>query len=227
MRRPRTLARSLGADAIVAAIAVVTPIAASAQRAMLDGAWMQLSGERPQVELTPAGQAAAADYVPLRDDPDLRCEPASITNVIGIPDPPFEIRLHDDYVEINHEYMDVRRRVPLDEELNATDAPYTARDYPHLGRSAGRYDGDTLVIQTENVEAGFADTLRQMYPQSTQMRTEERYRAEGDSLYVDITHTDPVNYLEPFTMSFEFFRVDFEILEFGCDPEAANYDDRL
>ena len=66
-----------------------------------------------------------------------------------------------------------------------------------------------------------------MYPQSAQMRTEERYRAEGDSLYVDITHTDPVLYSEPFTMNFEFFRVDFEILEFGCTVDAANYDDRL
>lgn len=227
MRRARTLVRALRADAILVAIAILTPFAASAQREMLDGVWMQLSGDRPPVELTPVGQASAADYNPLLDDPDLRCQPASITNVIGIPDPPFEIRLFDDYVEINHEYMDVRRSVPVDGELNATDAPYTAPEYPHLGRSAGRYDGDTLVIQTENVEAGFVDTLRQMYPQSIQMRTEERYRADGDSLFVDISHSDPVNYLEPFTMSFEFFRVDFEILEFGCNPEAANYDDRL
>jgi len=28
-------------------------------------------------------------------------------------------------------------------------------------------------------------------------------------------------------MRFDFFRVDFEILEFGCTVDAANYDDRL
>ena len=59
------------------------------------------------------------------------------------------------------------------------------------------------------------------------MRMEERFRAEGDLLYVDILHTDPVNYTDSFTMSFEFFRVDFEILEFGCTVDAANYDHRL
>ena len=227
MRRTGTIVRDARAGVIVLALIATTPLPAAAQRAMLDGAWLQVSGERPSVELTPAGQAAAADYVPLRDDPDLRCKPASITNVIGIPDPPFEIRLHDDHVEINHEYMDVKRRVPLADDLNVVDAPVTASDYPHLGRSVGIYEGDTLVVQTAGVDAGFVDTLRQMYPQSTQMRTEERYRADGDSLFVDITHVDPVNYLEPFTMRFEFFRVDFEILEFGCDPETANYDDRL
>ncbi len=205
------------------------PMGATAQFAELDGAWMQLSATRPYVELTAVGKEAVANYVPLRDDPDLHCKPGSLTNVIGIPDPPFEIRLHDGYVEINFEYMDVKRRVPLDPELRLDDAPYTATDYPHLGRSIGRYEGGTLVIETIDSEKGFLETrgAAEGYPQSTQMRMEERYRAEGDSLYVDILHTDPVNYTDSFTMSFEFFRVDFEILEFGCTIDAANYDDRL
>ncbi len=211
------------------AFLVTLPLSAAAQRSELDGAWMQLSASRPLVELTPAGQAAVADYVPLRDDPDLQCKPGSLTNVIGIPDPPFEIRLHDGYVEINFEYMDVKRRVPLDPELRLDDAPYTVADHPHLGRSIGRYDGETLVVETAGSYAGLLETRGEAegYPQSTQMVMEERYRADGDSLFVDITHTDPVYYLDSFTMSFEFFRVDFEILEFGCTIEAASYDDRL
>ena len=202
---------------------------ASAQRAELEGTWLQLSASRPVVGLTPAGQAAVADYVPLRDDPDLQCVPASLTNVIGIPDPPWEIRLHDDHVEINFEYMDVQRRVPLDPDLSLEDAPPTVADHPHLGRSVGRFDGDVLVIDTGDVGEGFVDTrgAAEGYPQSTGMRYEERYRADGDRLYVEITHTDPVNYVEPFDMSFEFLRVDLEVLEFDCQLEGANYDDRL
>ena len=202
---------------------------ASAERAELAGTWLQLSAERPFVELTAAGQAAVADYVPLRDDPDLECRPASLTNVIGIPDPPWEIRLRDDHVEINFEYMDVKRHVPLDPDLRPDDAPYTVTDHPHLGRSVGRYEGETLVIETADVGQGFVDTRGAVegYPQSVQMRYEERYRADGDRLYVEITHTDPLNYSGPFDMSFEFLRVDLEVLEFGCTVEAANYDDRL
>jgi len=203
--------------------------AASADRAELQGNWLQLSAERPSAELTPEGRAAVADYVPLRDDPDLQCIPASLTNVIGIPDPPWEIRLHDDHVEINFEYMDVRRRVPLDSELSPEDAPYTVADHPHLGRSVGRYEGDALVIETADIGQGFVDTRGAVegYPQSAGMRYVERFLADGDRLYVTITHVDPVNYAEPFDMSFEFLRVDLEVLEFGCTVEAASYDDRL
>ena len=93
----------------------------------------------------------------------------------------------------------------------------------------GRYNGDVLVIDTGDVGEGFVDTrgAAEGYPQSTGMRYEERYRADGDRLYVEITHTDPVNYVEPFDMSFEFLRVDLEVLEFDCQLEGANYDDRL
>ena len=170
-----------------------------------------------------------ADYVPLRDDPDLRCLPPSLTNVIGIPDPPWEIRLHEDRVEIDFEYMDVRRRVPLDPGLAVEDAPFTVQDHPHLGRSVGSFEGDVLVIDTGDVGRGYVDTRgpAEGFPQSAGMRYEERYRADGNRLYVEIVHTDPVYYVEPFSMSFEFFRVDLEVLEFDCQMDAANYDERL
>jgi hypothetical protein len=212
---------------IVAALFLVSPTSSNAQLDSLEGNWMQLSASRPEVKLTPAGELAVAKYVPLRDDPDLQCKPASLTNVLGIPDPPFEIRLHDDMVEINFEYMDVKRKVPLTTELTVSTAPYTVADHPHLGRSIGRVEGDTLIIDSGDLQVGFVDTLGRPYPQSIQMRTEERYRADGDGMRVDIKHTDPVNYLDSFTMSFEYFRVDFEVLEFGCTIENANYDDRL
>lgn len=212
---------------IITMLFIAIPATSIAQPNSLEGNWMQLSANRPEVELTPIGKIAVANYVPLRDDPDLRCKPASLTNVLGIPDPPFGIRIHDDLVEINFEYMDVKRQVPITSELSVDNAPYTVADHPHLGRSIGRFEGDTLIIDTGDLETGFVDTLGNAYPQSTQMLTEERYRADGDRLHVDIKHTDQVNYLDSFTMSFEYFRVDFEILEFGCTSGAANYDDRL
>ena len=202
---------------------------ASAENADLEGTWLQLSNATAPIHLTSAGEAAVADYVPLRDDPDFRCQPASLTNVIGIPDPPWEIQLHDDHVEINFEYMDVKRSVPIDPELSLEDAPYTVTDHPHMGRSVGRYEGDVLVIDTGDISEGYVTTLfkAEGHPQSTQMRYEERYRADGDRLFVEISHTDPVYYVEPLEMSFEFFRVDLEVLEFGCTIDAATYDHRM
>ncbi len=86
-----------------------------------------------------------------------------------------------------------------------------------------------LVIDTGDVDEGIVTTLftAEGHPQSTQMRYEERYRADGDRLFVGISHTDSLYYVEPLEMNFEFFRVDLELLEFGCTIEAANYDDRM
>lgn len=108
-------------------------------------------------------------------------------------------------------------------------APYTVEVHPHMGRSVARFEGDELIIDTGDVDQGYVDTRgpAEGFPQSTGMRYEERYRADGDRLYVEITHTDPVYYVEPFSMSFEFLRVDLEVLEFDCQLDAANYDDRL
>ncbi|MCZ0953997.1 MAG: hypothetical protein OXQ89_02205 [Rhodospirillaceae bacterium] len=98
-----------------------------------------------------------------------------------------------------------------------------------MGRSVARFEGEELVIDTGDVGQGYVDTRgpAEGFPQSTGMRYEERYRVDGDRLYVEITHTDPVYYVEPFSMSFEFLRVDLEVLEFDCQIDAANYDDRL
>lgn len=210
-----------------ALLALLVPAFASASRAELQGHWLQLKSDRDKGQLTPAGQEVMAHYVPIRDDPDLQCKPPSLTNVIGIPDPPFEILLHDDSVDINYEYMDVREHVPLSSTLRPEDAPYTDPQYPHLGRAVGHYDGDTLVVETADPEKGYLDTLRVTYPQSNQMRSVARFTANGDRMHVEITHTDPLYYEAPFTMRFDFMRVDLDILEFGCTVDAASYEDRL
>ena len=66
-------------------VCVASPLA-TADRADLEGNWLQLESDIPEVQLTAAGEAVVANYVPLRDDPDFQCKPASLTNVIAIPD---------------------------------------------------------------------------------------------------------------------------------------------
>jgi hypothetical protein len=150
----------------------------------------------------------------------------TFTNIMHTPSPPIEIRLHGDHVEMNYEFMDVRRRVPLDGAL--ADAPHTVADHPHMGRSVGRYEGEELVIDTVDVEPGYLDTLGLAgLPQSAQMRTEERFIPSGNRLTAIVTHYDSVYYTKPMVMTYEFLRVDTQIMEWGCTLEGANYDERL
>jgi hypothetical protein len=196
-------------------------------RADLDGVWLFFGARVPDDPgLTPAGQAKLDEYDPLRDDTDTICKPVTFTNIMHTPSPPIEIRQHADHVEINYEFMDVHRRVPLGGQL--ANAPHTVADHPHLGRSVGRYVGENLVVENVDVEAGYLDTLGFAgLPQSAEMRTEERFVPGGDRLQVIVTHYDPVYYTRPMVMTYDFVRVDTQIMEWGCTLEGANYDERL
>jgi hypothetical protein len=198
---------------------------AAGERSELDGVWLYTASHTPEdLHLTAAGQAALDHYVPLRDDNDLRCLPGSFTNILHTPSPPFEIKLHDGYVEMNYEYMDVKRRVPVNPGLRAEAAPYTA-NFRSLGRSAGRYEGATLVVETVDQEPGVLDTLGVPgLPKSKEMRTEERFTADGDDLTVTVSHHDPVNYSQDLLVTYTFHRFDGQLLEWGCEPDEANYD---
>ena len=212
---------------LFASCVLTSPVRAAGTRADLDGVWLFYGSQVPtDPGLTPAGREKLEQYDPLRDDTDTDCKPVTFTNIMHTPSPPIEIRQRGDHVEINYEFMDVHRRVPLGGTWES--APYTVADHPHMGRSIGRYEGDELVIDTADVEAGYLDTLGLPgLPQSAQMRTEERFTPGGDRLRVAVTHYDSVYYAKPMVMTYEFVRVDTEIMPWGCTLEGANYDKRL
>jgi hypothetical protein len=219
--------RTLAIVTLLLSCAFDSAVSAAGTRADLDGVWLFYGSQVPEDPgLTPAGREKLEQYDPLRDDSDTSCKPVTFTNIMHTPSPPIEIRLHGDNVEINYEFMDVHRRVPLGEALAS--APYTVADHPHLGRSIGRYEGEELVIDTADVEAGYLDTLGfPGLPQSAEMRTEERFTPAGDRLRVVVTHYDSVYYVKPMVMTYEFVRVDTEIMPWGCTVEGASYDKRL
>src|SRR5687767_14806506 len=129
---------------LVAALlfAISVPALAAGKRADLDGVWILLRAQTGSLQLTPEGEKKRAAYDFQKDDPDFQCKPASITRVMHTPSPPIEVRQYQDHVEVNYEFMDVRRRVPVATGLAPKDAPYAVRNHPHLGRSVGKYDGE-------------------------------------------------------------------------------------
>ena len=207
-------------------IANSVPAHAAGKRAELDGVWILLRAENGKVQLTPAGEKLRAAYDYQKDDPDFQCKPASVTRIMHTPSPPIEVRQRQDRVEINYEFMDVRRRVPLKKGLAPKDAPYAASRYPHLGRSVGQYDGETLVVETVGQQAGVLDTLGVpgLY-QSDQMRTVERFIPDGDKMQIVVTHYDPVYFVQPFSVTFNYLRLPGgKIEEWNCKPEEATFE---
>lgn len=215
----------VGALTCVAASVTVATFAQS-RRAELDGVWILAGNATIDATLTPAGEAARARYNYLKDDPAMRCIPATFTRVMHTPSPPIEVRQRGGEVEINYEFMDVHRRVPIKPGLAARDAPYTVMEHPHLGRSVGRYEGDVLIIDTVDQRAGILDTLGAPgLVQSDQMRTEERFIPNGNRMTIVVTHHDAVYYAKPLVVTFTYQRLPGgEILPWECTPEKASYD---
>ena len=213
------------AASLLSVLALTTTLHAQGKRQELDGVWILAANAKIDMALTPAGEEARKKYNFLTDDPAMACIPATFTRVMHTPSPPIEVRQRGDIVEINYEFMDVHRRVPIKPGLAAKDAPFTVPEHPHLGRSVGRWDGETLVVETVGQRAGILDTLGAPgLVQSDQMRTEERFIPEGNRMRIVVTHYDPVYYAKPLVVTFTYQRLpDGEILPWDCTPEEASY----
>jgi hypothetical protein len=85
-----------------------------------------------------------------------------------------------------------------------------------MGYSVGRWEGDTLVVDSN----GYNDLtwLEFGYPHTESTRITERFR-RGDfgHLMVDMAYSDPGAYEKPWTAKREFqYRPDTELLEYVC-----------
>lgn len=199
-------------------------VSANADHAV-DGVWKLKRLSAGDNNLTSAGKEKMAEYDYMTDDPALRCSPASFTRIVFTPQTYLEIRSSDERIEIDYEFMDVKRSIPLDTEINLDSATHSVPDHPHLGRSIARFDDDELVIETAGYEPGVVTTLtsRAGLPQSADMWTEERFSVDGDAMRIVLTHVDPVYYEKPLIMRAEYERTDEELLEFGCDLDDADH----
>jgi hypothetical protein len=113
----------------------------------------------------------------------------------------------------------------LDEEIHHVRLiPLDGR--PHLssdirrwnGDSRGRWDGDTLVVETKN----FNDKTRLRYGGSMHTVAVERFkRVSPDLIDYQYTITDPTVYTRPFTVAIPMPRRDDKLYEYAC--HEGNY----
>ena len=154
------------------------------------------SGPQPMMQfLTPAGEKAVAAYDPFKDDPTFRCDPVAIRRVWGAPGTPLEIVRDGNDVVLHHEWMDVRRVVHMNMKTHPKGGPRSS-----LGHSIGRFDGDTLVIETANYSAGVLNQYVEQPGQPTRgllhsaaLTSVERLRLDAarQRLVVEIDLADP------------------------------------
>ena len=116
-----------------------------------------------------------------------------------------------DSVTITYEMVHETRVIALD------DRPLLPRGIAQYnGNSRGRWDGDTLVVET----SGFTDktSVGSGAPNSTQLRTTERIRrVDPHMIEYRITIDDPATYTAPFTLRTMWtVQPGYEVYEYSC-----------
>ena len=154
---------------------------------------------------------ARADYDPLTDDPALSCTPRGM---------PFAMqnRFPIEFVEqagsilLRLEMWAIERTIHMGEDAAGATQPATP-----LGYSVGRWEDDSLLVTTSNIDWPYFDELGT--PQSGAIAVEERFALSGDetSLDYEFTITDPNTLVEPATGRGNWVWVPGdEIQPYGC-----------
>lgn len=140
--------------------------------------------------------AALEDFPwdPAKDPGFLECEPWGFARQIFAAHQ-LEIRQFTDRIEMRYGEWDGRRTIWLDGRARAEGDPPTK-----FGLSLGRYEGDSLVVETSGVTAN--RTLWRSH-HSDQLRTIERYTRdyEGDRLLLSVVMEDPWGLKAPLEMN--------------------------
>src|SRR6266852_5045537 len=126
-------------------------------------------------------------------DPSNSCFPPGPTRIFTAP-LPFEIRQAADVVYILSEADHWVRRIYVDGRGHPDGYPST-----WMGHSIGKYDGNTLVVDTADInEATWIDALG--HPHSDALHLVERIRRlNHDTLEIEVTFEDPKTYTKPWT----------------------------
>ena len=142
--------------------------------------------------LTPAAAAARAAHDPIANDPTANCAPKGMPYIM---EQPYPIELVDegDEILLKMEEYDTVRRIAM--------SGTGVREVPRLGRSTGRRDGETLVVETTDVDYGFFNASG--IPLGADARFEERFTPsdDGSRLEYTMTLTAPATFTAPVTLT--------------------------
>lgn len=144
------------------------------------------------------------------NDPVYECYPPGLPRVYFHPFP-LEIIELPGRVLMMFEYHHQNRQIYTDGRGHRDDLPPL-----WLGDSIGRWEGETLVVESVN----FNDKTwldRRGLPHSDQLKVTERMHVRDDGLLqIDITVEDPLAFGAPWTGQRLYERVDWDIEEFAC-----------
>jgi len=220
----------------------------------LSGVWETIPGRRPNTpavaaegtgELPPSGSlfgnigdqvAGGAPYQPWaaelvkkrmadnsKDNPDAHCLPLGIMQNTTHPFPKKIIQTASEVILIYEGSATTVREIYLDGRT-----PDPEADPWYQGYSAGRWEGDTLVVETTNfIDDDHWSTWLDVRgsPLTRNGKIIERFRRLNfGSLVIEVTIDDPKAYTKPFTATINNRLLpDTQLIEFVCIDKSAQH----
>ena len=151
------------------------------------------------------------------EEPDARCLPQGVPKINQAP-VPFKIVQTDKLVVLVYEAFNLWRQVFLDSREFAEDL-----NPSWLGFSKGRWDGDTLVVETRGLN-GKQWLDHGGLPSSDKLTVVERFRRPTvGRLEIEYTITDPTYYTKPWMATTNArLLTDTELFEFICNENEKS-----
>ena len=232
----------LVARAVLLSIALGTAaFAQTASAPNLTGAWVPMGAGRgadPKLAPPPAGpvvlkpayakeydarRAADAEATRRGEPPAsdaVLCRPYGMPRMMAVATYPVEILPTPGQITIVTEAFSEVRRI----FLNQPQLPIDEVPPGYYGHSVGRWEGDTLVIDTVGIKESVPGYNG--IPHSAQMRITERIRLapdNPDTLLVEMTMEDPEALAAPYRRTHSFKRErDWNLMEFICAENDRN-----
>ncbi len=189
-----------------------------------DHAWENYAFSEELPPMTPWAQARFAESRPVfgpdavavveTNDPTYQCLPPGVPRIYAHP-AAFEIVQSAERVMIVYEFHQWFRIIYTDGRSHRTGRPES-----WMGESVGRWEGDTLVVESVN----FNDRTwidRRGVPHSDRLHVTERFSRNGDGqLILEITVKDPVAFTEPWSSRRVFDSVNWRLEENVCMENA-------
>src|SRR5688572_19319493 len=122
------------------------------------------------------------------------------------------------YVAIRNEMIHETRIVPLDGRPHASQAIKS-----YMGDSRGRWDGNTLIVETTNLNGRNGVGGNGGGRTSEAIKLTERFRlVDANTLQYEVTIDDPGTWTRPWTISFPWKRdPNYQMFEYAC--HEGNY----
>ena len=220
------VAASILLSLLPAALAQNAPASKTAAAPDLTGVWM-IDQFHPAIfpkgttpPFTPWGESQFQKADTKVNDPNLACLPHGLPRLMFVPLPMEFFQVPDKvliYIEAGNQLRQIHLNRDHKKDLDPT----------YNGDSVGKWDGDTLVVDT----IGFNDVTwldHAGLPHSDALHVVERiHRVDHDTLVDDFRIEDPKAYTRPWTTSQTYkLKPGWEIAEYVCDNNKYVYHEK-